>query len=258
MNINFEIELKKTQMKLTIDHKSNIPLHSQVEDLIRKMADLEEYKDGQFLPNEVELAKQLGISRNTLRQATNKLVYEGVLVRKKGVGTKFAEPSVDTRLKSWLSFSQEMRAKGIKIKNYEINVEWCIPDKEVSSFLGITEETEVLKMERLRGTYQRPFVYFISYFHPRIGLTGKEDFTRPLYEILEKDYSTPVKTSKEEISASGANSLQAKKLELKPGQAILVRKRLVYDPGDRPVEYNIGFYRGDSFSYTIESERDMG
>ena len=258
MNIKFEINYRKnkTGMRLTIDHKSNIPLHSQVEDLIRKMADLEKYKNGQFLPNEVELAKQLGISRNTLRQATSKLVYEGVLVRKKGVGTRFAEPSVDTRLKSWLSFSQEMKAKGIKIRNYEINVEWCVPDKEVTNFLGIPEETKVLRMERLRGTYKRPFVYFISYFHPRIGLTGKEDFTRPLYEILEKDYSTPVKTSKEEISASGANTIQAKKLELKPGQAILVRKRLVYDPGDRPVEYNIGFYRGDSFSYTIESERD--
>ena len=244
-------------MKYKIDHKSSVPLHFQVEQLIRKMAENDEYKNGSFLPNEVEFAKQLGISRNTLRQATNKLVYEGVLIRKKGVGTRFAEPSVDTRLKSWLSFSQEMQAKGIEIKNYEINVEWSIPDKEVARFLGINENTRVLRMERLRGTSQRPFVYFISYFHPRIGLTGEEDFTRPLYEILEKDYHTPVKTSKEEISASGATSNQAMKLELKKGDPVLVRKRLVYDPGDRPVEYNIGYYRGDSFTYTIESERDI-
>ncbi len=244
-------------MKYSIDHKSAIPLHAQVEELIRNLAEQEEYKKGKFLPNEVEFAKQLGISRNTVRQATNKLVYEGVLVRKKGVGTKFAEPSVDTRLRNWMSFSQEMKAKGIEIRNYEINVEWCKPGKEVALFLGISEETEVLRMERLRGTSQRPFVYFISYFHPRIGLTGEEDYTRPLYEILEKDYSTLVKTSKEEISAGGANSIQANKLQLKPGQPILIRKRLVYDPGDRPVEFNIGFYRGDSFSYTIESERDV-
>lgn len=244
-------------MKYHIDHKSSIPLHAQVEELIRNLGEQEEYKNGKFLPNEVEFAKQLGISRNTVRQATNRLVYEGVLVRKKRVGTKFAEPSVDTRLKNWMSFSQEMKAKGIEIRNYEINVEWCRPDKEVTQFLGISGKTKVLKMERLRGTSQRPFVYFISYFHPRIGLTGEEDFTRPLYEILEKDYSTLVKTSKEEISAGGANSLQARKLQLKPGQPILIRKRLVYDPGDRPVEFNIGFYRGDSFSYTIESERDI-
>ena len=244
-------------MKFRIDHKSMIPLHAQVEELIRKMAEEDEYKNGKFIPNEIELAKQLGITRNTVRQATNKLVYEGILLRKKGVGTRFAKPGVDTRLKNWLSFSQEMKTKGIKIKNYEIKVEWSLPVKEISMFMDISEDTQILKLERLRGNFQHPFVYFISYFHPRIGLTGEEDFTRPLYEILEKDYSTIVKTSKEEISAQEANTLLAKKLGLKPGQPVLVRKRMVLDPGNRPVEYNIGYYRGDSFTYTIESERKI-
>ena len=244
-------------MKFSIDHKSHVPLHAQVEELIRKMAELREYKDGKFLPNEVEFAKQLGISRNTVRQATNKLVYEGVLTRKKGVGTKFTEPSVDTRLMNWLSFSQEMQAKGIQIRNYEINVEWCFPDKDVAQFLGISSDQRILKMERLRGTLKQPFVFFYSFFHPRIGLTGKEDFSRPLYEILEKDYATVVKVSKEEISATGATKMLAEKLHLSVGEPVLRRKRLVYDPGNRPVEYNMGFYRGDSFTYTIESEREL-
>jgi len=221
------------------------------------MAEEDQFSNGKLLPNEVELAKQLGISRNTVRQATNKLVYEGVLIRKKGVGTRFAEKNVDTRLKNWSSFSQEMRAKGIQIKNYEINVEWCYPEKNVASFLEIPEETKILKMERLRGTEKGPFVYFFSYFHPRIGLTGKEDFSRPLYEILENDYSTIVTVSKEEISAKAASRELAKKLGLKEGEPILKRKRLVYDPGNRPVEYNVGYYRGDSFIYTIESEREV-
>lgn len=146
------------------------------------MSEIKEYKKGKLLPNEVELAKQLGISRNTLRQATNKLVYEGILVRKKGVGTRFADTSVDTRLRNWLSFSQEMKAKGIEIKNYEINVEWVYPDRDVALFLEIPEDTKILRMERLRGTFQGPFVYFISFFHPRIGLTGKEDFSRLVYD----------------------------------------------------------------------------
>ncbi len=243
--------------KYTIDHKSQIPLHAQVESLLREMSGEQDYKEGKFLPSEVELAKQLGISRNTLRQAANKLVYEGILLRKKGVGTKFADTSVNTRLRNWSSFSQEMKALGIEIRNYEINVSWVYPDHEVAHFLGIPENTKILKMERLRGTPRGPFVYFISYFHPRIGLTGKEDFSGSLYDILENQYSTLVKVSKEQISACAADRLLAGKLRMREGQPVLKRKRLVYDPGQRPVEYNVGYYRGDSFTYTIESEREL-
>jgi GntR family transcriptional regulator len=91
-------------MIFSIDHKSAVPLHAQVETLLRELIASDEYKNGKLLPNEVNLARQLGISRNTVRQATNKLVYEGLLVRKKGVGTRAADQSVDTRINNWLSF----------------------------------------------------------------------------------------------------------------------------------------------------------
>ena len=127
-------------MKYELNHKSAVPLHAQVEELLRKMIEDTEYKNGKFLPNEVDLSKQLGISRNTLRQATNKLVYEGLLIRKKGVGTIVADKSVDSRLKNWLSFSQEMNAKGIEIKNFELNITWEKPDAKVVDFFGITPD----------------------------------------------------------------------------------------------------------------------
>ena len=227
-------------MRYKLDHKSPVPLHAQVEDLIRIMSKDPEYRYGKFLPNEIDLAKKLGISRNTLRQAMNKLVYEGVLVRKKGIGTKFAEKSVDTHIRSWLSFSQEMEAKGIKIKNFEIGTEWIESNKDLSAFFGIPEKTLLLKMVRLRGREEGPIVYFESYFHPRIGLTGKEDYSRPLYEILEEDYSIIVKVSKEEISAIAADAFLSKKLNVKKGDPVLKRKRMVFAPGERPVEYNFG------------------
>jgi GntR family transcriptional regulator len=110
-------------------------------------------------------------------------------------------------------------------------------------------------MERLRGQPEGPFVYFVSYFHPRIGLTGKEDFLRPLYEILEKDYMVIASLSKEEITARAADKFLAEKLNLEVGSPILVRKRYVYDQGERPIEFNMGYYRADSFVYTIESRR---
>lgn len=242
-------------MDLSIDHRSPIPLHVQVEELLRKMIQMPEYQKGKLLPKEVDLAKELGISRNTLRQATNKLVYEGLLFRKKGVGTKVVK-MVDSKAKNWLSFTQEMRAKGIEVVNYNINITWEVPAEEVRMFFNIERGVKILKMERLRGGKEGPFVFFISYFHPRIGLTGEEDFTKPLYEILKEQYKVVAKLSKEEISAKAADIPLSKMLNIDKGEPILMRKRFVYDPGNRPIEYNVGYYRGDSIVYSVESERN--
>ena len=93
---------------MNIDHNSNTPLHIQAEEILRNLIDSEEYKDGKYLPNEIELSQKLNISRNTLRQAINKLVFEGLLVRKKGVGTKIAHKSIIGGVKNWLSFSVQV------------------------------------------------------------------------------------------------------------------------------------------------------
>lgn len=242
-------------MNFTLDRTNPIPLHIQVETLLRELIKDPVYKNGKLLPNEMELSKHLAISRTTLRQAINKLVYEGLLIRKKGIGTKVATPSVSSKSQNWLSFSQEMQARGIPIKNFELHVSWVLPDEKIANFFEILPDRKVLKLERLRGREDGPFVYFVSYFHPRVGLDGEENFKRPLYEILEKDYSIVAQLSKEEITAIGADNFIAKKLEMKVGEPILFRKRYVYDQGERPLEYNLGYYKADSFVYTVESRR---
>ena len=72
---------------------------------------------------------------------------------------------------------------------------------------------------------------------------------------MEKDFDVVVKTSKEEVMASLAGKFIAEKLEINDDDPILIRKRFVYDTEGKPVEYNIGYYRADSFTYTIEAER---
>ena len=92
-------------MKFSIDHKSAIPLHIQAEELLRKVIKNPQYSKGKLLPDEVTLAKQLAISRTTLRLAINKLVYEGLLTRKKGIGTKVNNGIISSKSVNWLSFS---------------------------------------------------------------------------------------------------------------------------------------------------------
>lgn len=240
---------------MKIDHSSNKPLHLQAEELLRKLIESEEYKNGKLLPNEVDLSAQLNISRNTLRQAINKLVFEGLLLRKKGYGTKVVKKGIVGGVKNWLSFSQEMKMLGVDIRNFELHISWKLPSDEITNFFEINPATRCMVLERLRGNKEYPFVYFISYFNPAIPLTGEENFIRPLYEILQNDYNIIVKTSKEEISARLAGEHIAEKLEIKASEPILIRKRFVYDVNNIPVEYNIGYYRADSFTYTIDAER---
>ena len=94
----------------------------QAEEVLRKLIESEEYKNGKLLLNEVQLSEQLNISRNTLRQAINKLVFEGLLVRKRRYGTKVVKKGIVGGGKNWLSFSQEMKMLGIEIKNLELHV----------------------------------------------------------------------------------------------------------------------------------------
>ena len=242
---------------MKLDPNSDKPLHVQAEEVLRELIDSEEYKNGKLLPNEILLSEQLNISRNTLRQAINKLVFEGRLVRKKGHGTKVVRKGITGGVKNWLSFSQEMKMLGVEIKNFELHVCFKKPTEEVCSFFNIAPESgnKCLMLERVRGNKEFPFVYFISYFNPEIPMTGDEDFTQPLYTVLEDSYHVIVKTSKEEVSARLAGDMIADKLEIEPNDPILIRKRYVYDVNGTPVEYNIGYYRADSFTYTIESER---
>ena len=223
--------------------------------MLRELIEKPEYQNGKLLPNEINLAKKLGISRSTVRQATNKLVYERLLVRKKGVGTKVAKNNITTKLNKWTSFTHEMDEKGMVFKNYSIKVTMVQPDKEIQQLFNIRDGVKVLRMERLKGPESGPLVYFISYFHPRTELTADDDFSKPLYEMLEREHHIVATVSREGISAILADAKLSKLLQIKVGDPILFRKRVVCDAGDRPIEYNLGYYRADRFTYTIDIER---
>lgn len=227
---------KNINMFIKLDHKSHTPLYVQIEDQIRAEIRNPEYKKGKKLPNEVDLAKKLGVSRSTMRQAINKLVYDGLLVRRKGKGTLVADVTITSMARNWLSFSQEMKEMGIEVKNYEMFIGWVKPPEDICVFFGIKDGQKILKLGRMRDNTEMYFVYFISYFRPRMRLTGNEDFSRLLYEILGKDYHTVAILSKEEISACRADQFLTEKLELESGEPVLKRKCFVYDPGDRPIE----------------------
>lgn len=241
-----------------IDHDSPVPLHAQAEQLLRKMIELPQYKlQGKLLPGEVELASLWGISRNTLRQAVNKLLMEGVIERKTGVGTKVVPKRITSSLDNWLSFTQEMSKKNIPMNNISIKTSRVKATKTVANALGIEEGKTVLLLKRVRGLEKKPVVYFESYIHPRIDIQPDEDFQSSLYELLENKYHIVPAISKEEIKADKADKKLAGILKIDENEPVLERIRLVLDIGKKPIEYCYAYYRSDLFTYSIDIKRSF-
>ncbi|MCF2491506.1 GntR family transcriptional regulator [Dyadobacter sp. CY347] len=238
-------------MDFKLDHSSSVPLQAQVESMLRKLIDKPEYLTGKLLPKEVELAKSIGVSRTLLRLVICKLVHEGRLVRKKREGTKVVEPSAKLLSKNWLSFYEELVARSVTVRNFEIHVTWVINEEKLANFFNVGLSEQILKVELLYGNLERPFVYSISFFNPRIGLKGNEDFTHLIYDFLESEHSVIAKVSKEEISAKASDKFISDKLDVKPGTPILFRKRYVFDQVEQPIEYYLEYRRSDSIVYTV-------
>ena len=243
-------------MILALNHDSYIPLYLQAEMMIRELTQLQEYQEGKLLPDEVTLAELMGVSRNTVRQAMDRLVYEGVITRKKGVGTKVAFKSVTTQLDNWHSFTHEMSEQGIPFENLEIKVKWEAPPKEVAAFFAIDGRRTVLRLDRLRRLDKGGLVFFTSWLHPRLSLDGNEDYENtPLYDLIESMTGHVPSMSEEEISARGADTAEAKKINVRQGAHVFVRKRRVFDDQDRPIEFNVGIYDAELFTYSIKIKR---
>ena len=238
-----------------LDHDSKVPLYLQAEEQLRKLIKENHFKEGDLFPKETDLSRRWGISRNTLRQGISNMVKDGLLERKKKMGTTVRKKKITTDLANWISFTHEMEDKGIPFKDLESRIAFTKSNKEVSNRLQISPGTSVICLERIRSTGRNPMVYFESFFHPRIGLTGKENFKRPLYEMLDETFHIVPVYSQEEIRAVAANQKIVNLLKIKKGAPVLERKRLVLDSGRRPVEFNICYYRSDWFTYNIEIKR---
>ena len=244
-------------MNFKLDQTSPVPFHAQIEKYLRELILKKEYKNGnKFLPKEVTMSKKLGVSRNTIRQAINKLASEGLIERKKGVGTKVVTKRISTRLDNWISFTKEMRNQGIEVVQYLVKLTSVSAEDAVYDALAVDKEKKLWKLEKIRGSKDAKYLYSVSYFHPRVDIKGDEKFILPLYELLEKEHDIIVSISKEKLRAIMANDEIGEILDIDKNQAILKRERLVCDAGDRPVEYNIVYYNTEFFTYDIDIKRD--
>jgi len=209
------------------------------------------------MPDELTIANRLGVSRGTARAALGRLVQEGLLERKAGVGTRVAKPRAESGIRAWRSFSGEMAAKGIKVENFSSEFRRHRATEEVARALEVLPGVSVQRLDRVRGWDGQPVLFSRSWLHPRLGLTGSEDFGRPLYELLEEASGAVVEKAREEFAAVAADAATAKRLGVSRGTPLLLRSHTVSDTGGRAIEYAEVHYVSARFTLTLDLRREF-
>lgn len=236
---------------LRLDPGSPLPLHVQAEQSLRSLLARPGQAPGTLLPDEVSLANAMGVSRNTLRAAIARLVSEGRLDRKAGIGTRVVEPKVHSGVGAWQSFTHEMESKGVKVETYSVTARMVEISADTGSRLHLTAGTEALCLDRVRGWAGRPVVHFRSYLHPRLKLASGDDFNQPLYELIRSRCGVIADQSDEELTAVAADRRLARALAVKTDAPLLRRNRTVFDTRRQPMEYSVVHYCGDRFELSL-------
>jgi GntR family transcriptional regulator len=240
---------------LRLDHNSPVPLRAQVEQLLRDLVLKPDYQKGALLPDEVALAAQLGVSRGTVRSGISKLVFEGVLERKAGVGTRVSPRNLESGITAWRSFTREMASKGITVHNFRLNYRPVPASADAARALNVEPATPLWRLDRVRGWNGEPVLQSTSWFHPRVGLKGSENTSFPLYEMIEKATGVRPSHAREEFLAVSADARLAKLLNVPRSTPLLLRRHTVFDQGNRPFEFAEVHYVRSRFALTLNMRR---
>ena len=237
-----------------LDRSNGVLLHVQIERLLRDLISRPPYSSGALLPDELTMASRLGVSRGTVREGILNLVHQGFLERRKGVGTR----AVQTGLVDWASLTGEMRKKGIKVQSFLLETSEKSAKGKIADALQVPIGTVVKFLDQVRGWDDRPVLQSRSWFHPRLKLSGKEDFRRPLYELIKAETGIVADHAREEFVAAIADAQIARRLKVKIGTPILLRRRTSFDSQDRPIEYAEIHYDTEDVSLTLTSRWNPG
>lgn len=241
----------------SVNPADSVPLHAQIERELRRMIALARFQNGELFPDEQTLANRFGVSRGTVRVALTRLVQQRLLERKAGVGTRVARnPPAESGIGAWRSFSREMAGKGIQVVNFRQDYALVEASPEAAYALQVKRGARVHRLDRLRGWAGLPVLHSRSWFHPRLGLTGKEEFSQPLYEVVAAETGAVVGHAHEEFSAVAATASMAKQLQVKKGEALLLRRHTVFDTGNRSMEFAEVHYVSTRFTLTLDLKRE--
>jgi GntR family transcriptional regulator len=228
----------------------------------------EQLAEGRFLggvPGELQLMKEFGVARVTVRKALQRLVADGLIERAPGRGTVPVAPAAGPRaapkghgapLNGLLENIVDM---GLRTSVKVLRCEVLPTSGEVARQLDIAPGTPVQKALRVRSTRQGPLSHITTHVPQSIakGFGRRELARQPILMLLEAS-GVVIGRARQSISARLADAEVAQRLQVDVGSALLAVQRLVFDADDRPVQWLQGLYRPDRYQYQMQLSRVGG
>jgi GntR family transcriptional regulator len=210
---------------------------------------------GDRLLSEPELARQLGVSRATLREAMRTFETQGMIRRRQGSGTFVTHPSrvIESGLEVLESIERMAERIGLPVSMGELKLEHrCVTEEEASA-LGSPADSYVVHLSRVILAEGRPVAYLVDIIPDDILSPrdfGKE-FTGSVLDLLIRRGSPDLLTSRCEINAVNASVAVARLLGIQRGDVLLRFIAYLYDTTGRVVDYSYSYFLPGYFRFHV-------
>ena len=231
------------------------PLYRQIKALILQALESGEWRPGQAIPSEQELAARFSVSQGTVRKAIDEMAADNLLVRKQGKGTYVAshnDPRALFRFLRLVPVDGELSSP----QSIPLDCWRAKAGQEASRMLAIEPGAPIIIVRRLLKFANKPVVIDEIYLPGEVfqGLTAEtlQGWSGSLYSLFESRFGIRMIRAQERIRAVAADRGASEALKVPEGTPLLSVERVTYTYGDKPVEWRRGLYSTAEHFYLNE------
>src|SRR6266487_2085202 len=238
----------------TLERSNPLPLYYQLKEVLRQQIRSGHLAPHTAIPSEPELVASYHVSRATVRQAITELVNEGLLYRQHGKGTFVCEPRVQQTLSELTSLTDELKRRGKRPGGLLLTYELVRGTRALRSLLQLTDEEQMLRLERLRTADTIPIAYEVDYLpYPLasgVYQRAKEVAEGSLYQLMKSEGLTPYITE-QAIIGDMASTRESELLQVQPGEPGLRFTCTTFDQTGSPIEHSELFFPGTRYEFQV-------
>jgi len=230
------------------------PLYAQVRERLVERIRSGEWKPGQLIANEFEIAAEFGVSQGTARKAIGDLASEGLVVRRQGRGTFVVEHTPDHVLFRFFNLF-DGAGKAVIPDSRDISSALATANEQECGALGLDSGAKVVRITRTRTRDGIPLMRETIALAARLfpGLADRTQMPNTLYDLFQKAYGVLIVRTDDRLSAIAADAETAALLGVAPGAPLLKIDRIAYGLDDTPVEWRVSRCHLEGVHYLARS-----